>query len=176
MQRRAKTAKKRACEGHMNELKRFAESLRQVTPSNPANVKLQLLENPLSYDRNQAGMKPWNDPSEYVPYLFDAWKIIREKLLPYFDTRKARGDKELMLKGMICMITCFYWIEGCRSGTYDWNELSNKDFKVAPINWKERAEFILQKPNQYPAFIQLDELFTEMEKQFYKWKAMSKKR
>ncbi|ALC81384.1 MULTISPECIES: YpoC family protein [Bacillus] len=156
----------------MNDLKQYEQTLRQIVLSDSADIKMLLFENPLYYE-NQTDIKPWEHPCEYVPYLFDVWKMIKEKLLPDFDTRKSRGDKGLMLKGMVCLITSFYWIRGTHSETFDWDEVSNKDFAVSPINWKERAEYILQKPNQFPAFVQLDELFIEMEKQFYKWKAMT---
>lgn len=155
----------------MNDLKQYEQELRQVIPSDPADIRLLLFENPL-YFENQADIKPWKQPASYVPYLFDVWKMIKEKLLPDFTTRKSRGNIGLMLKGMVCLITSFYWVQGSRSETFDWQEISKKDFKVSPINWKERAEYILQKPNQFPAFVQLDELFIEMEKRFYRWKAM----
>ncbi|BCE15095.1 hypothetical protein RSC3_02451 [Bacillus paralicheniformis] len=44
------------------------------------------------------------------------------------------------------------------------------------MNWTERLEFILQKPTQYHCFIQLDELFTEMKKQFYKYVTINHKK
>ncbi len=41
-------------------------------------------------------------------------------------------------------------------------ELDSLQYK--PINVKERLEFIMKKPHQYHSFIQLTELFHELEK------------
>lgn len=79
-----------------------------------------------------------------------------------------------MLKGVCYLIAAFHWTMGEPVETLKWETLIRKNFPVKPINWTERVEFILQKPTQYHCFIQLDELFTEMKKQYYKYAAMKK--
>ena len=40
--------------------------------------------------------------------------------------------------------------------------------KIKPINIRERLDYIIQNPNKFHSFIQLSELFVEMEKLFRK--------
>ncbi|MGY4787825.1 YpoC family protein [Bacillus sp. OHL2] len=58
--------------------------------------------------------------------------------------------------------------------TFEWEHIKQETFPVAPINWTERLEFILLKPTQYHCFIQLDELYTELKKQYGKYEALKK--
>ncbi|WFA07468.1 MULTISPECIES: YpoC family protein [Bacillus] len=135
-----------------------------------------LSANPLHFDFSpeEGAHKPWKDQQEWVPLLFDIWENTKERLLPVFQTRKSRCSQDEMLGGICCLIACFHWTMGEPVTTLNWESLIEKHFPVKPINWTERLEFILLKPTQYHCFIQLDELFTEMKKQFYKYAAMNK--
>ena len=79
-----------------------------------------------------------------------------------------------MLKGIACLIAAFHWTAGERVTSLDWTVLETKHFPAEPINWAERMAFILTKPTQFHSFIQLDELMTEMKKQYHKYEAMNK--
>lgn len=112
--------------------------------------------------------------SEYVPFLFQIWNETKEAALPVFQTRKSRCDQNDMLKGIVCLIAAFHWTAGERVTSLDWSVLETKHFPAEPINWAERMAFILTKPTQFHSFIQLDELMTEMKKQYHKYEVMNK--
>ncbi|MEN7372723.1 YpoC family protein, partial [Bacillus licheniformis] len=104
------------------------------------------------------------------------WERTKEKLLPVFKTRKSRCSQDDMLNGVCCLIASLHWTMGEPVKSLNWEIITRKDFGAKPMNWTERLEFILLKPTQYHCFIQLDELFTEMKKQFYKYVAMNHKK
>lgn len=120
--------------------------------------------------------KPWEHAEEWVPLLFAEWERTKEKLLPVFKTRKSRCSQDDMLNGVCCLIASLHWTMGEPVKSLNWEIITRKDFGAKPMNWTERLEFILLKPTQYHCFIQLDELFTEMKKQFYKYVAMNHKK
>jgi hypothetical protein len=56
----------------------------------------------------------------------------------------------------------------------EWQE-EMKRFKHKPINAEERLDFVIKKPAMYHSFIQLQQLFSECHKLYYKLKAIEKK-
>ncbi|OMI02807.1 hypothetical protein BTA30_02745 [Bacillus swezeyi] len=155
----------------------FEKTLRERKPESDDRLAV-LSENPLYFDfaGKVGALKPWEQELEWVPLLFQIWENTKERLLPVFQTRKSRCSEEEMLSGVCCLIASFHWTMGEPVETLNWERLTQKSFPVKPINWMERLEFILLKPTQYHCFIQLDELFTEMKKQFYKYTAMKQKK
>ncbi|MER0467598.1 YpoC family protein [Bacillus cabrialesii subsp. cabrialesii] len=154
----------------------YEDYLRSLGPVISSDMKDVLLVNPVYFDfcTESQGVLPWEDSGKYVPLLFNVWEDIKESLLPVFQTRKSRCGQNDMLKGIVCLLASFHWTAGERVKSLDWAELTEKSFPAKPINWAERVEFILLKPTQYHCFIQLDELFTEMKKHFYKYHAMNR--
>ncbi|MDM5298498.1 hypothetical protein QUF51_10025 [Bacillus pumilus] len=136
-----------------------------------------LRTNPLAYDLSSElniGSLPWEQTEEFVPLMFDLWDELKDKMLPRFQTRKSRCEEEDMLQGIVGMVAVFYWVKEERFLTLDWEEIKQQTFPVAPINWTERLDFILLKPTQYHCFIQLDELYTELKKQYGKYEVLKK--
>ncbi|WP_411809546.1 YpoC family protein [Bacillus haynesii] len=158
-------------------LDEYEKTLRKRRPESGERLDV-LSENPLCYDFFQDAEedKPWEHAEEWVPLLFAAWERTKEKLLPVFKTRKSRCSQDDMLHGVCCLIASFHWTMGEPVKSLNWEIITRKDFGARPMNWTERLEFILLKPTQYHCFIQLDELFTEMKKQFYKYIAINHKK
>ncbi|AEP87080.1 MULTISPECIES: YpoC family protein [Bacillus] len=154
----------------------YEQYLRSLGQLSSSDMKEALQINPVYFDfcTESQGILPWEDSGKYVPLLFNVWEDIKASLLPVFQTRKSRCDQNDMLKGIVCLLASLHWTAGERVKSLDWAELTEKSFPAKPINWAERVEFILLKPTQYHCFIQLDELFTEMKKHFYKYHAMNR--
>ncbi|MEC1672104.1 YpoC family protein [Bacillus mojavensis] len=154
----------------------YEQYLRSLGHIDFTDIKEALRVNPLCFDFSETtqDILPWENSAKYVPYLFQVWEETKESLLPVFQTRKSRCDQNDMLKGIVCLLVSFHWTAGERVMSLNWSELTKKSFPAKPINWAERVEFILLKPTQYHCFIQLDELFTEMKKHFYKHHAMKR--
>lgn len=180
MQRRAEEAEKRAGEAGMSGAAVFTsyvEKLKEKKVEISDEKKDILRINPLAFDLSSEPLldeQPWQKTEEFVPLMFDLWNELKDHMLPRFQTRKSRCEEDDMLQGIVSMIAMFYWIKGEKLQTVDWEEIKQQTFPVAPINWTERLEFILLKPTQYHCFIQLDELYTELKKQYGKYEALRK--
>lgn len=180
MQRRAEEAEKRAGEAGMSGAAVFTsyvENLKEKKVEISGEKKDILRNNPLAFDLSSEPLldeQPWQKTEEFVPLMFELWNELKDNMLPRFQTRKSRCEEDDMLQGIVSMIAMFYWIKGEKLQTFDWEEIKQQTFPVAPINWTERLEFILLKPTQYHCFIQLDELYTELKKQYGKYEALRK--
>ncbi|MFE0302485.1 YpoC family protein [Bacillus altitudinis] len=155
----------------------YVEKLKEKKVEISGEIKDILRINPLAFDLSSEPLldeQPWQKTEEFVPLMFDLWNELKDNMLPRFQTRKSRCEEDDMLQGIVSMIAMFYWIKGEKLQTIDWEEIKQQTFPVAPINWTERLEFILLKPTQYHCFIQLDELYTELKKQYGKYEALRK--
>jgi len=153
----------------------YVEKLKEKKVEINGEKKDILRVNPLAFDlSSELDEQPWKKTEEFVPLMFELWNELKNNMLPRFQTRKSRCEEEDMLQGIVSMVAMFYWIKGERLQTDDWEEIKQQTFPVAPINWTERLEFILLKPTQYHCFIQLDELYTELKKQYGKYEALRK--
>ena len=155
----------------------YVEKLKEKKVAISGEKKDILRINPLAFDLSSEPLldeQPWQKTEEFVPLMFDLWNELKDNMLPRFQTRKSRCEEDDMLQGIVSMIAMFYWIKGEKLQTVDWEEIKQQTFPVAPINWTERLEFILLKPTQYHCFIQLDELYTELKKQYGKYEALRK--
>ncbi|MCA1017492.1 MULTISPECIES: YpoC family protein [Bacillus] len=155
----------------------YVENLKEKKVEISGEKKDILRNNPLAFDLSSEPLldeQPWQKTEEFVPLMFELWNELKDNMLPRFQTRKSRCEEDDMLQGIVSMIAMFYWIKGEKLQTFDWEEIKQQTFPVAPINWTERLEFILLKPTQYHCFIQLDELYTELKKQYGKYEALRK--
>ncbi|MEK5497610.1 YpoC family protein [Bacillus sp. FSL M8-0077] len=155
----------------------YVEKLKEKKVEINGEKKDILRINPLAFDLSSESLldeQPWQKTEEFVPLMFDLWNELKDNMLPRFQTRKSRCEEDDMLQGIVSMMAMFYWIKGEKLQTVDWEEIKQQTFPVAPINWTERLEFILLKPTQYHCFIQLDELYTELKKQYGKYEALRK--
>ncbi|UJM26097.1 hypothetical protein L2D31_10200 [Bacillus aerophilus] len=155
----------------------YVEKLKEKKVEINGEKKDMLRINPLAFDLSSEPLldeQPWQKTEEFVPLMFDLWNELKDNMLPRFQTRKSRCEEDDMLQGIVSMIAMFYWMKGEKLQTVDWEEIKQQTFPVAPINWTERLEFILLKPTQYHCFIQLDELYTELKKQYGKYEALRK--
>ncbi|EKF36302.1 YpoC family protein [Bacillus xiamenensis] len=155
----------------------YVEKLKDKQVDFSAERKDILRSHPLAFDLSSKPLSdglPWQKTEEFVPVMFELWNELKIKMLPRFQTRKSRCEQDDMLQGIVSMMAMFYWIKGERLQSVDWEEIKQQTFPVAPINWTERVEFILLKPTQYHCFIQLDELYTELKKQYGKYEALRK--
>lgn len=155
----------------------YVEKLKEKKVEIIGEKKDILRINPLAFDLSSEPLldeQPWQKTEEFIPLMFELWNELKDHMLPRFQTRKSRCEEDDMLQGIVSMIAMFYWIKGEKLQTFDWEQIKQQTFPVAPINWTERLEFILLKPTQYHCFIQLDELYTELKKQYGKYEALRK--
>ncbi|MCP2036330.1 hypothetical protein L1279_003372 [Planomicrobium sp. HSC-17F08] len=84
---------------------------------------------------------------EAVEPFFNDWDSLKKSIEPSFRNRSRTGQQE-MLNG----IRLYKQL------------LAHCDFEIIPLNGPERLSFIEQRPANFAAFRQLDELFSEMKK------------
>lgn len=85
---------------------------------------------------------------EQVAPFFAEWAILRERLISQHQKRSGQAagtaDEAIAIYERL--------LSHC------------SEFEIIPVNGQERLLFIKAKPGKYPAFRQLDELFSEMAK------------
>ncbi|WP_110927649.1 YpoC family protein [Bacillus massiliglaciei] len=109
--------------------------------------------------------RPWTHVQGHVPELLLQWKQLKEICLQYHKNRQSQKAGNLLKQGTALFISALFWMNRKPVDFADFdNDLVNLTYK--PFNANERLQFILKYPNLYPAFIQVGELFLELEKSF----------
>lgn len=112
---------------------------------------------------------PWEDPKGFVSLVFDEWKKVKGIARETFKQKgKNEKSERLLVHCLSLFIICLFWlnkspVKGLHSSYMVLSNLQRK-----PVNCEERLLFIISKPTQYHAFIQLEQLFSECEKLFAK--------
>ncbi|MGD6781264.1 YpoC family protein [Sutcliffiella horikoshii] len=118
---------------------------------------------------------PWEMTSDSIPFILNKWKEKETHLNNLHEGRNRKEAREQIILPIAWFLQLLFWINGqpVRCLT-DWKKESKK-LKWKPINVDERLEFVIKKPEMYHAFIQLQQLYTESAKLFYKMKALEQK-
>ncbi|UAL45731.1 YpoC family protein [Sutcliffiella horikoshii] len=118
---------------------------------------------------------PWEKTSDSIPLILNRWKEKETLLNSLHEIRNRKEAREEIILPIAWFLQMLFWMNGhpVRS-LVDWKKEVEK-LKWKPVNVDERFEFIIKKPEMYHAFIQLQQLFTESAKLFYKMKAVEKK-
>jgi hypothetical protein len=128
----------------------------------------------LLFYSNIDAFRPWlND--EIIPSVFHDWEEIKKQLEGFFSERKKDQSKELMVQGIAQCLCAMFWQNQQPVELKDWESVS-KSFTYKPVNWQERMNFIMTRPNLYHSFIQLSELMEELKKIYYKQQALKKRK
>lgn len=104
---------------------------------------------------------------ELVEDVLEMWEKEGEPALEkYFKNRDGQKAQPLMLKYIAIYIQANMWLSGHEVTSIEGigNELEKLSY--APMNVKERIEFVLQSPSQYHSFVTLTQLYAESRK---KW-------
>ncbi len=106
------------------------------------------------------------DRAGYIHRFFERWKVEKEHIAKAFSQRSRRAARPKMIVGIGWLITLVFWVNGKKVErlTHLKDDLSL--FPIQPVNMNERLSFITENPDHYQSFIQLAQLFCELEK---KW-------
>lgn len=155
----------------------YSES--QIIETGPFNWQ-ESLTFPFKYDMAYAlGLAPsnlpWEHQSQTVPLLFHLWKETETKLNVLHEKRERSDVKGSIAGGIALLLQAIFWMNKLpvRSLT-DW-EQEIQQLHAKPVNIVERLDFVIKKPEMYHAFIQLQQLFAETSKLFYKMQAIQKR-
>ncbi|UOY93437.1 GTPase [Ectobacillus sp. JY-23] len=110
--------------------------------------------------------EPWLDVDYAIPLVLESWKSNKPSISRLFKERKRDEAQPLMVHYTAHYLSSLYWLNGLYVRTpqlaiSNLNMLSSK-----PVNIEERFVFIINRPGHYHAFIQLIQLYEELEKLF----------
>ena len=128
---------------------------------------------PMIYDaalvQGHYTMKPWDRPEDSLPILFAEWNQLKEELHERFAKREQKLIVEPMKKGIGFFLEVLHW---SNYSPVSLENVKGDRLKIKPVNLQERMDFIFTYPNKYHSYVQLSELFIEMEKMFRKQQAI----
>jgi hypothetical protein len=128
----------------------------------------------LLFYSNIDAYRPWLY-DEIIPRIFKEWEVIKSRLEGFFSERKKDQSKELMVQGIAQCLCAMFWQNQQPVELKDWESVS-ESFTYKPVNWQERMNFIMTRPNLYHSFIQLNELMEELKKIYYKQQVLKKRK
>ncbi|KGP73057.1 YpoC family protein [Pontibacillus yanchengensis] len=105
----------------------------------------------------------------------DTWKKERDYIASLYKSRQNQKASSCMEKHIIGFIQSLYQLN---EREYRDDASIHKDiegFQYKPMNTVDRLTFIDHSKQHYHAYIQLDELYESLEKQFAKAKVLKKK-
>ncbi|WP_261129081.1 YpoC family protein [Bacillus sp. Marseille-Q3570] len=113
------------------------------------------------------------DRSTLCTYLFGCWREGKDEISNLFSQRNRQAARPKMIAGIGWFITLIYWTnkKKVKRLTHLKEELSL--MKIQPSNLYERLSFLMGNPDHYQSFIQLCQLYDEMEK---KWMMEERKK
>lgn len=113
------------------------------------------------------GYHPWEHAEKHVSFLLTEWKKNDVKCQKLFSERKTKQALEPMKEGIALFLTLIFWIHKQPVQLKAWEQKVNM-LSIKPVNLVERLKFIVQRPALYHSFIQLSEMFRELEKHYMK--------
>ncbi|WP_338451827.1 hypothetical protein R4Z09_08140 [Niallia oryzisoli] len=123
-----------------------------------------------AYFHGYETLKPWEISARTVPAILAIWSSVKAELHEKFSLRDQAAAIEPMKKGIGLFLEILYW---SNQSPVLWKLNKTVLLDSKPVNWEERLNFIVTYLNKYHSYIQLTELFSEMEKLFIKHKIMS---
>ncbi|WP_100333513.1 YpoC family protein [Bacillus alkalisoli] len=119
-------------------------------------------------------IKPWESRKESVKQIILVWTVKREEISILHKQRNKEKIMKEMPSAIALYINLLFWINGQPVTSLVNLESDLEELTWKPVNIAERLSFIMNRPFLYHSFVQLSELFTEMEKMFEKVKIKEK--
>ncbi|MCV9888386.1 YpoC family protein [Metabacillus halosaccharovorans] len=112
---------------------------------------------------------PWENPKDFVSIILAEWKQLKGNAREIYKQKERSNKSERLLVHCVSLfIACLFWLNRSPVLGLRPSDMELDDFYRKPVNCKERLLFIMSKPTQYHAFIQLEQLFNECEKIYAK--------
>ncbi|MCF6137541.1 YpoC family protein [Pseudalkalibacillus berkeleyi] len=107
------------------------------------------------------------DFNKLVQHVFKLWKVQKVEISKHFKARDRKSAKPLMIEGIGWFVNLMFWTNDQLLTRLTEITDDAAHLLLKPVNAKERLSYIFQFPDQFHAFIQLSELYEELEKQWY---------
>lgn len=116
-------------------------------------------------------LKPWEKPEKYVLTVMEQWEKLKDELGEKFSKREQEGIEPLMRKAIAYFYEMLFW---CNEKPAILKQSEIAMLLLKPINAGERLSFITARPAHYHSYIQLNQLFLELQKIFLKEQSRKK--
>ncbi|ANB58170.1 hypothetical protein GFC29_1440 [Anoxybacillus sp. B7M1] len=129
------------------------------------------------YDIVDSAYVPWEKAEQTIPALLKLWNEEKAQLQVLFAEKRNRTlVQKPMVRGLSYFIMLLFWMNQSKVTQLRMWQKAVEALPLKPMNCMERLQFIFQRCDTYPSFVQLNELFEEAAKLFYKKLAIVKKR
>ncbi|MCA0985742.1 YpoC family protein [Guptibacillus algicola] len=132
--------------------------------------------NPFSYERSARQTNrayPWYAPAPYVKAYFEQWNEVHLNIGTLFSNRNKKEASIEMVYQIGYFIEALFWINEEMALVGLWQEKFTC-IEIAPINGKERLQYVIDHYDHYTAFVQLRELVNDLHKKWMKNEAIKK--
>ncbi|WP_455661393.1 YpoC family protein [Pradoshia sp.] len=134
---------------------------------------VKLLDFGFPYDELGNGYEPWQDFASVQADLWDEWEAVAEGTEERLAKRQTKEIGPYMQKGIVLFLSILFW-SNKTSVHLDNLEEEIRSLPHKPVNVDERISYILNRPNTYPAYMQLKSLMDEQKKMVAKLIALKK--
>jgi hypothetical protein len=144
------------------------------------NIEHVMTENPyflydMAYVQQVELRRPWENRFVYIQEIIAAWKVIKEEVGELFRKRNRNGAKPLMLAYIAHLLSALFWLNEKHVPGVENIFVFISELSIKPLNVEERLQFMLESPDHYHSFIQLCQLYEEMEKLTVKQQILTKR-
>lgn len=134
---------------------------------------------PLYYDmlqviKGQLVEEPWRNLDKTIPIILKQWKELKPEVYEGYKERGGTHNKRVIIQCLSLFIVCLFWMNESSVPTLNVKNMRISELQITPINCEERLTFVLSNPMKYHSFVQLDQLFAELEKSYFKNQAIKK--
>ncbi|MGH0679497.1 YpoC family protein [Bacillus luti] len=119
--------------------------------------------------------EPWNEIEKSIPAMLNVWKNKHEEIAILFRNRKKQEAESPMILFAAHLLSILCWLNEQPVHSLNDMEVYTNKLEVQPVNFMERYSFIIKKPSNYHSYIQLAQLYIEIEKLYVK-KMITKKK
>ncbi|HDR7674818.1 YpoC family protein [Bacillus wiedmannii] len=152
----------------------FKESANSITYHTDQSFE-EIIQNTYFIHDIERQYEPWNEIKNSIPVLLNVWKSRHEDIATLFRNRNKQEAESPMILFAAHLLSIIYWLNEQPVHSLNEMEAYTSKLEVQPVNFMERYSFIIKKLNNYHSYIQLAQLYIEIEKLYVK-KMITKKK
>lgn len=145
----------------------FKESTNSITYHTDQSFE-EIIQNTYFIHDIERQYEPWNEIENSIPVLLNVWKSKYEDIATLFRNRNKQEAEGPMILFAAHLLSIVYWLNEQPVHSLNEMEAYTSKLEVQPVNFMERYSFIIKKPNNYHSYIQLAQLYIEIEKLYVK--------
>lgn len=119
--------------------------------------------------------KPWNNIEMSIVTVLNVWKGKKEEISMLFRNRRRKDARQPIIHFAAHLLSILHWLNETPVVNVNKMEEWVEGFHRKPVNFTERYLYIIKQPDHYHSFIQLVQLYEEIEKLYAKTLIMKKR-